>query len=91
MDFIARSPWLFGLVHPQDQMAVSGTAVILVQLISRQVPVCVEPVGIAGGEQEAFGPVGFGQFLESRAGRRGGSRCGTFFAGRRRLCSRLLG
>src|SRR2546429_5900098 len=47
--------------NPHDEVAVSRAPVVFPELLAGQVPMGVEPMRVAGGEQQLFCAVRFGQ------------------------------
>ena len=61
MDFVKRMAFDLVRVDAEDEVAVGGLGIELVLLLAGEVPMRVEPVRVARGEEKFFGAVGFRQ------------------------------
>src|SRR5206468_3933137 len=59
----------FVFVDADDEMLVDGGSVVLLELFAGQVPVSIEPAGVAGRQEKAFGAIGFRQFTRFGRGK----------------------
>ena len=60
--------------NPHDEMTVGGKGVVAPLLLRREVPVRIQPVRIARGQQQLPGPIGLGQCRFFGSGLAGGGR-----------------